>query len=244
MSSLQKTEPYRVVARLVLWVAAMCAAGALNFAEAATIVESWDSGAWAAGWVDSAQSGTVRASAAHDGSFGVVFTDPRDWWTWNSGIIFTPGSVLSLWVRPHEGSNGQIHLGFGADATGASSFVVGTETNQIQIERNPGYSFSSLAAAPLVLSPNQWHRLDLAWLSPTTAVGSVFASDGVTVLNSITQTTNLYTPGTGVALRGFGFGAWDADTLSVSAVPEPPAWSMALVGMLVLAFKLRRMRET
>lgn len=208
--------------------------GLMTVQAQANVVESFDSGVWGAGWSNSS-AGTVNAGAAHDGAYGVTLDSAT--WTYNSSIVFDAGSTLSAWVRPTAGSYGRAYFGFGADAGGANSFVTATNTSDIKFQDNSGYSFVDLTLSPQTFA-NSWYRISVTRSADgTSAVGSLFGSDGTTLLNSVTQ-TGINRTATGVALRGFG--GFDVDTLSVTAVPEPETYAMMLVGLGLIGGMARR----
>lgn len=203
----------------------------------ATVVESFDSGSWGAGW-SATQAGTVTTTAAHDGSHGVSLDESI--WTYNTSITFTPGNTLSAWFRPKQSSSGRFYLGFGADSTGTSSFVAATNTEDIRFQDNPNFGFDELNTSSQTWS-NDWYLLSVTWNSDGTAKGSLFASDGTTLLNSLSQ-SGLNRSASGIALRGFG--GFDVDTVSVTAVPESSTIALFLAGLVVAVGAHRHRRTT
>lgn len=200
-------------------------------------VESFDSGAWGAGWSNTG-AGTINAAAAHDGAFGVTLNGVS--WTYNTSIVFSAGSTLSAWVRPTLGSSGRAYFGFGADASGADSFVTASNTTELLFQDNVGYDFVDTAATLQSFQP-QWYRIEIARSTDgSSAVGKLFAADGTTLLNSLTQ-TGLTKNATGIALRGFG--GFDVDTVTVSAVPEPETYAMMLAGLALMGTVARRRKQ-
>lgn len=201
----------------------------------ATVVESWDSGAWGSGWANvSGAQATVTGSAAHDGAYGVSFPAASGIdWTANDTLTATIGDAISLWVQPTALSDGRLYLGIGDGAGGRDSLVVANNTDQFLFQNNAGSNFTNVTTASQAYQDGAWYRIELDWVSASDLVGKLFDSSG-TLLNSITQTTGIETPGTGLALRGFG--GWNADTLSVApiatqtSVPEPATWTILLAG--------------
>jgi hypothetical protein len=192
----------------------------------AAIVESFDDGSWGTGWSNTG-AGSVTTSSAHDGAYGVSLNESA--WTYNTTIIFTPGQTLSAWFRPTSSSNGRFYLGFGANELGADSFVAATNTQDIRFQNNPSFDFEELNIEPQQWSTD-WYLLSVTWNSDGSAKGSLFASDGTTLLNSVSQ-SGLNRSATGIALRGFG--GFDVDTVSVTAVPESSTLALFVAGLAV-----------
>lgn len=207
----------------------------MNTANAA-VVESFESGSWGPNWSSTA-AGVVTASSAHDGQYGVALNGSS--WTFNTGITFTPGNELSAWVRPTSGSSGRFYLGFGADASGASSLVAATNTGDIRFQDNPNFSYTELNTSSQTWS-SQWYKVSVIWNTDGSAIGRLYGSDGSTLLNTVNQ-TGLTRSATGIALRGFG--SFDVDTIAVSAVPEPETYAMLLAGLGIIGASMRRRKK-
>lgn len=212
---------------------------ALNTAQA-SVVESFESGTWGPGWAgDRDAAGSVSTAAAHDGDYGVNLTGSA--WTYNTSIAFTQGQTLSVWFRSNSGV-GRFYLGFGADETGADSFVAATNTGDIRFQHNRLFDFEELNTSPQTWA-NHWYLASVTWNTDGTALGQLFDADGTTLLNSVTQ-SGLTRTGKGIALRGFD--SFSVDTLSISAVPEPSSIALVMTGLAVAAgaSMARRKRST
>lgn len=211
----------------------------------ATVVESWDSGAWGSGWTNVAGAqATVTGSAAHDGAYGVSFQSTSDTgWAANDALTAAIGDAISLWVQPTASSYGRLYLGIGDSTAGRDSLVVASNTGQLIFQNNAGNSYTNVATASQAYQGGAWYRIELDWVSASDLVGKLFDSNGA-LLNSVTQTSQIETPGTGLALRGFG--GWNADTLSVTpiatqnSVPEPATWTILLAAFAGLLFARSR----
>jgi hypothetical protein len=192
----------------------------------ATVVESFDSGTWGADWSKTSEAGTISTAAAHDGAYGVELNGST--WTYNPSVHFEPGQTLSAWFRPTDShSSGRFYLGFGSDPFGSDSFVAAVNTRELMFQDNTVYDYAQLNGALQTWTPD-WYRLSVTWHTDGTAVGKLFAADGVTLLNSVTQ-SGLTRTGRGIALRGFD--GFHVDTLSVSTVPEASTPIMMLIGL-------------
>lgn len=205
----------------------------------AVVVESFETGSWGPGW-SNLSAGVVNTGSAHDGAYGVFL----DGVTWTSNYLFTvsEGSTISAWVRPTGYFMGRVYLGFGADIYGTQSFVSATNTNEIMFQDNTGYLHTKIIASPQAWT-NSWYLMEIDWQTGGTAIGNLYASDGTTLLNSISA-SGFINPTGGIALRGFG--GWDLDTVTVnstSPVPEPSTFFLvggALAGAGLWSRKRKR----
>jgi hypothetical protein len=221
------------------------AVGVLSATAQAGVVESFDTGAYGAGWAFN--NGSVTAGAAHDGGFGLNMdgTGGTGGWNYNTSLSVSEGDVLSVWVRLHDTSSGsgRAYFGFGADGTGTQSFVAGRNTSQAVFQDNAGYNFLDIGANAFSWTADKWYRMEIDWQAGGTAVGNVFDSDGTTLLDSLTQTGLTRSSG-GIALRGFN--SVDFDTVTVNGagagtVPEPA--SVALVALALAGVGLSRRKK-
>jgi hypothetical protein len=171
-----------------------------------TTVEDFESGAWpASGWTSVLGGGTVSASFAHDGSFGV--RDP-DWHYKSSPTVLADtGSVLSAWTR---GGTGRVYIGFDASGAGAKSFVLAPNTGDIRFQENASYGYVELTSTAFSFTAGVWYYVEIEDLGGNTLQGRVYASDGATLLGSVSHTFGSRSPG-GVALRSFS--GHDVDTI-------------------------------
>jgi len=141
-------------------------------------------------------SGVISAGCAHDGAQGI--SEPE--WHYRTDVaIGNPDEKLSLWVKP---GFGRLYMGFGASAGGAWSLVAGANTGQLIIQENAGYGFSNLASVPQVWTEGTWYKLEITFEEGAAVTGRLYASDGTTLLNTVTATLSGFLPG-GVAIRSF-----------------------------------------
>jgi hypothetical protein len=148
-------------------------------------------------------SGTsLSTAAAHDGNFGLLDSAAAGW-TYRNDITLEQGDVISGWVKFANVADARAYWGFGASSAGTFSVVLAPNTNQFIIQENNNYSYTDLSAASQTFSANKWYRVELDWGEGGEMTAKLFDSDGITELNSVTGTSNLFTEG-GIAFRGFG----------------------------------------
>jgi hypothetical protein len=208
----------------------------------AAVIESFETGAYGAAWVEGNASGfgTVSTSIAHDGSFGV--SDGNSAWVYRTDAAATiaDGDILSAWVY-NGGADGRFYLGFGASAAGASSFVIGPNTDELRFQDNAGYEFITTDTVPFTFTVGEWYLATVTF-SGSSIVGNLYGSNGTTLLGSLTATGLADPIGGGVAVRSFGSVGFD--TISLGAVPEPASWMMLIAGFGLVGAAMRRRQVT
>ena len=220
----------------------MLASATVSATVNAAVIESFETGAYGAAWLEGNASGfgTVSTSIAHDGRFGV--SDGNSAWVYRTDAAATiaDGDILSAWVY-NGGSDGRFYLGFGASAAGASSFVIGPNTNELRFQDNAGYNFVTTDALPYTFATGEWYLATVTF-SAGSIVGNLYGANGTTLLASLTATGLADPIGGGVAVRSFGSVGFD--TISLGAVPEPASWTMLIAGFGLTGAAMRRRRVT
>ncbi len=119
-----------------------------------------------------------------------------------------------MWVQLYGAANGRAYLGFGSSANGTLSLVAAPNTNQLLLQSNAGYGFTTLGAVSQSYQANHWYRLEVAWGTSGAIVGRLYDSDGKTLLNTVTASTTAITSG-GIAFRATGYDTfWDTVTVA------------------------------
>ncbi len=125
-----------------------------------------------------------------------------------------PGDTVSVWVQFAGAANGRAYFGFGSTSKGTISVVLAPNTNQLLIQNDTGYdTYTTLAATPLTYSFNKWYLVQVQWGTTGNLLVNLYASDGVTLVKSLTVATKDTTPGD-FAFRAIGSTKY-FDTVSV-----------------------------
>ncbi len=162
------------------------------------IIDDFETGSWPyAPWLVETAGGSVTTAAAHDGTYGLQ--DP-DWHYRTDVTVGAAGDRLRMWVR--AASSGRAYFGFGATASGAKSFVLAPNTTSILFQNNSGYGYSNVATSTTSFSTGAWYLMEIEFLGGGMVRGTVYSSDGVTVVNTLTHDFGTLTPA-GIALRSF-----------------------------------------
>ena len=221
---------------LVITASFAMAAGSVS----AAVIEDFETGGYGAAWTSAGgNASSFSAGAAHDGSFGATGATSGPEWRYRTdgAASISTGSVLSAWMRNDAG--GRFYLGFAADNTGANSFVLAANTGQLLFQNNESYGFSNVSSTSFSFTTGQWYFATVSFGS--SIVGSVYGSDGTTLLGQLTASGLSRGTSGGVAVRGF---AASFDTIGLTAVPEPASWAMMIAGFGLVGAAMRRRRET
>jgi hypothetical protein len=154
----------------------------------------------------------LSTAAAHDGTYGLDQTGP-DWlYRTDSAVHVKAGDTMSVWLMFAGAADGRAYFGFGASDAGTLSLVAAPNTNQLILQSNPGYGFSTLAAVSQTFAANHWYRLEVDWSTTGSMIGKLFDSNGTTLLRSVSAKTTSITSG-GIALRAIDSDKyWDTIT--------------------------------
>lgn len=206
----------------------------------AVVIEDFETGSFGANWTFAGGgSDTVSAAGAHDGSFGVTGDGG---WYYRNDITVSAGDTLSAWFNS-QNAGGRFYLGFGADGTGASSFVAALNSGDIRFQNNLAYGFEELNTAAQSYLSNTWYRLEVVFDLGGDVIGNLYGSDGTTLLNSLTA-VGLTNVSGGVTVRSFGS---QYDTIELIKGQNPgqipvPA-TLALLGLGLISLGLAKKKK-
>ncbi len=176
----------------------------------------------------SSETAYLSSTAAHDGSYGLVDTSGNDWMYRNdSAAQVKQGESISVWVQFTSTSSARAYFGFGASASGTLSIVAAPNTGQLILQSNSGYGYTNLAVANQTYTAGTWYRLQVNWGTGGAITGQLYASNGTTLLSSVTTTDNAITSG-GIAFRAIGAGNAYFDTVTESPLSGSSAKTSAI----------------
>ena len=186
----------------------------------------------------------VASTYAHDGSYGLGL-DGDDWYVRNDSTVqLAQGERFSAWIHTPVAA-GREYFGFGASPTSTYDVFLGSNTNQfgIQDATYSTASFTDLSDVNQTYSNSTWYKVVINWGAGGTITAQLFASNGTTLLNTVSANDNTITSG-GIAFRGFdsGPGAFDTVTL-VTTTPEPSTVTLLLIAGVVLGVACARDRR-
>ncbi|UCH63417.1 MAG: M6 family metalloprotease domain-containing protein [Fidelibacterota bacterium] len=171
------------------------------------IIEDFETGTWPwSPWISADIGGGSTISAcAHDGSYGITdggYSYKLDWYYQTDVLLGDAGDQLSIWVKPDNSNEGRFYLGFGADASGCWSLIMAPNTGELIIQQNSGYSYYDVASVSQVWTADVWYRMEVTFDGGEQVTGRLYASDGTTLLNTISATLSGFQPA-GIAIRCF-----------------------------------------
>jgi hypothetical protein len=143
---------------------------------------------------------TTTTAAAHPGTATEGLLDEGDgnwYFREDSSAVINPGDTVSVWVNFSGTATGRAYFGFGTTEFGLDSVVLAPNTNQFIIQNNAGFeSFTNLAAATQTYSANRWYLVQVEWSTSGNVIANLYASNGTTLLNTVTAETGDTTAGT------------------------------------------------
>jgi subtilase family serine protease len=155
-------------------------------------------------------------AAAHDGTYGLDDSNGNDW-IYRTGAAdqVSAGETLSVWLKFAGNADGRAYFGFGASNSGTLSVVAAPNSNQLIIQSDPGFNnFIDLASVPATYQANAWYRVEVDWSTTGAITAKVYASNGTTLLYSVSAKTTSITSG-GIAFRATGSDKyWDTVTVT------------------------------
>jgi hypothetical protein len=157
-------------------------------------------------------------------------------------VQVSQGDTISAWIKfdSFVVDGGRAYFGFGSSPAGTLSFVLAPNTGDIRFQENPNYGFVELNTSAQSFVADKWYRAEVVWGVGGSLTGNLYDSDGTTLLNSVTDSSTLYTSG-GIAFRGFdGVKAFDTITRN-AVIPEP--CTLTLLGLGVMGMAVRRSRR-
>jgi len=174
---------------------------------ACVVIENFEDGDIAEYSVPSGDTHSVTAAAAHDGAYGLEDSNPGTAAKWiyrdDPDVQVAQGDTISYWVKLLDDETlGRAYCGFGATAGGTYCIIAAANSNTFLIQKNVGYSYNTIGSVSQYWASNKWYRLEVEWGIGGDIVGNLYDSDGTTLLNTVTASSDTYTSG-GIAFRGF-----------------------------------------
>ena len=75
------------------------------------------------------------------------------------------------------------------------SLVAAPNTNQLILMSNAGYGYTNLAVANQTFTAGTWYRMQINWSTSGSITGQLYASNGTTLLSSVTATNTQISSG-------------------------------------------------
>jgi hypothetical protein len=174
---------------------------------ACVVIENFEDGDIAEYSVPSGDTHSVTTAAAHDGAYGLEDSNPDSSAKWiyrdDSDVHVAQGDTISYWIKLlDDEALGRAYCGFGATASGTYCIIAAANSNTFSIQKNVGYGYNTIGSVSQYWTPNKWYRLEVEWGIGGDIVGNLYDSDGTTLLNTVTASSDTYTSG-GIAFRGF-----------------------------------------
>jgi len=140
----------------------------------------------------------IKASA-NSGKFGLNCQDDA-FAVRTDKEIGLPGQAISWWMRFQ--SNTRANCGFAINASNQGFFLcIDPSTNTLHFAKSPDYTYPLLKVVSQKYKLNVWYRAEVIFNTTTNVTGKLYASNGTTLLNSITLEIPNLSLG-GIAFRG------------------------------------------
>ena len=163
-------------------------------------------------WTNASGAGVVITTAsAHDGMYGANPNNSS--WDYRTDKMTAPGDTIRWFVR-FNGSSGRTYCGVAASASGCFSAVLATNTSNIILQENSGYSYLDLGSAPVTWTAGLWYTMELDWAMNGDMTVTLYDEAGTTMIATTGPIPTSATAG-GIAMRGFGHNG-DLDTIDGS----------------------------
>jgi hypothetical protein len=171
---------------------------------------------------------TTSAAAAHDGNYGVIDHNGKDWiYRDDPAAQVREGDTISAWVQFHGTADGRAYFAFGANSNidgsplATYSLVLAADTRKLYIQENffgsPLNSTLGTSAQNTRFQANHWYRIQVIWGTNGSIVGQLYDSNGTTLLNSVSATASLFSAG-GIGFHATGHDKyWDTVTAFATA---------------------------
>jgi hypothetical protein len=207
-----------------------------GIADGVTVVEDFehgDMGSYTEVGKDPSNA-SITAAGAHDGDYGLE--DRSNYgmggWIYRDDITVQQGDVISVWIKSLGTPTGRGYFGFGATDAGALSITMAPNTNELLLTEHRNYKYKDFGSVPQTWLADHWYRMEVDWKTTGEIVGNLYDSDGTTLLNTVTGSSDLFTSG-GIAFRSFDSTKF-FDTVMVTSsgtpfyAPNPDVYSFSL----------------
>jgi hypothetical protein len=187
--------------------------GSFNVASPTRVIESFESGSlynysqYGGGYFASAG---ITPYASHDGFYGLMDSSGSDWiYRDDAASQVRQGDTISVWMAFVGGASGVAAFGFGASGGGTLSLVASPMSHQLMLMNDVGYGATTLGAVNATFQSNHWYRMEVTWGTTGNITGKLYDSNGTTLLQTVTGSTNVIKSG-GIAFKANGGNAvWD-----------------------------------
>jgi hypothetical protein len=195
--------------------------GSFNIASPTRVIESFESGSlynynqYGGGYFASAG---ISPYASHDGFYGLMDNSGSDWiYRDNAASQVKQGDTISVWMAFAGGASGVAAFGFGASGGGTLSLVASPISHQLMLMNDVGFGATTLGAVNATFQSNHWYRMEVTWGTTGNITGKLYDSNGTTLLQTVTGSTNVIKSG-GIAFKANGGNAvWDTVQVTSSA---------------------------